>query len=78
MNIYELLKAARIKQGMSQNELASRLGYTTPQFISNWERGMSLPPHDKLALLCTILKINRSQLRILLVKEYKIYLMKFF
>ncbi len=53
----EFLKLMRQKAGLTQHELASTLSYSTAQFISNWERGVSLPPLDvlpKLAHLCRI------------------------
>ena len=31
---------------MSQRAVAERMGYTTPQFISNWERGLTTPPEE--------------------------------
>jgi transcriptional regulator with XRE-family HTH domain len=48
------LKKCRTKAGLTQSEVADHLGYTSPQFVSNWERGVALPPLDampKLALL---------------------------
>ena len=38
------LKTLRMKAGLSQKDAARVLGYNTPQFISNWERGISEPP----------------------------------
>lgn len=38
------LKAARESAGLTQMEVADKLGYSTSQFISNWERGLSAPP----------------------------------
>ncbi len=51
------LKTMRQRAGLTQHDLASKLSYTTAQFISNWERGISLPPLDvlpKLSYLCKI------------------------
>lgn len=39
-----VLKNLREKAGLSQGDVAGILGYSTPQFVSNWERGVSLPP----------------------------------
>jgi transcriptional regulator with XRE-family HTH domain len=53
-SVSELLRKARTKKGLSQSEVAKRLGYSSPQFISNWERGLSSPPIPKLKKLCKI------------------------
>lgn len=53
----EFLKDMRQKSGLTQQELASKLSYSTAQFISNWERGISLPPLEvlpRLAMYCKI------------------------
>lgn len=62
------LKAYRQKQGMTQHELAKKLGYTA-QFVTNWERGVSNPPVKAIPKLCTILKINKDQLIALYMHE---------
>lgn len=49
------LKNLRQKSGLTQQQLASKLSYSTAQFVSNWERGISLPPLEavpKLSALC--------------------------
>jgi transcriptional regulator with XRE-family HTH domain len=33
----EKIQKARINAGLSQRDVAEFLGYSTPQFISNWE-----------------------------------------
>jgi len=39
------LKHVRMnKLHVSQTELAQRYGFTSPQYVSNWERGVCLPP----------------------------------
>ena len=69
LNIY--LKRARIKAGLSQGEVAKKLGYTSPQFISNWERGLSSPPMDTLGELVDIYKIPGKELVDIMVHETK-------
>lgn len=56
------LKSAREKAGFTQHEVAKRLSYTSPQFISNWERGISSPPLDVLPRLSTLLRISPKSL----------------
>lgn len=50
----DFLRAAREKSGLTQREIAAQLGYSTPQFISEWERGTRSPPGSVLAKLVKI------------------------
>ena len=56
------LKKCREKRGLSQKEVSVLLGYSSPQFISNWERGESDPPVKVLAKLAKIYRIPDSEL----------------
>lgn len=38
------------------------MGYTTSQFVSNWERGISLPPFDSLRRLARVLGCSLREL----------------
>ncbi len=53
------LKQARIEAALKQSELANILG-TTNTTISNWEKGVSKPDLDTLALICGVLKKSPS------------------
>lgn len=55
------LKNKRVSANLSQAALAEQLGYTTPQFVSNWERGACSPPPDKFYEIVSILKINKDE-----------------
>lgn len=48
----------RIRSGHTQSDLASMLGYSNGQFISNWERGMALPPIPTLFPLAKIFDVS--------------------
>jgi transcriptional regulator with XRE-family HTH domain len=37
------LKERRIAAGLSQIDVSRKLGYTSAQFVSNWERGIAKP-----------------------------------
>lgn len=50
----------REKAGLSQKEVSERLGYTTPQFVSNWERGVSVPPVIAVKKLSMIYGIEKA------------------
>ncbi|WP_413290772.1 helix-turn-helix domain-containing protein [Bdellovibrio sp. HCB337] len=63
----KFIKESRIEAGLTQEELATALGYSTPQFISNWERGVSQPPVNTLILLARLLEVNKDELCSLLL-----------
>ena len=54
----DFLKSARIRAKLSQRDVSNKLGYTTAQFISNWERGISTPPIKDLKTLCRMYKVD--------------------
>ena len=56
------LKEAREKAGLTQQDLAGVFRYSSSQFISNWERGLSLPPVDLMAKLAAVLRISPRDL----------------
>lgn len=68
-SVSEFLREARLKSGLSQAELSEKLGYTSPQIVSNWERGLCWAPLDKLYDISQILKLNKAQLIDLLMAE---------
>ncbi len=55
------LALARKEQGMTQEQLAARLG-VTPQAVSKWERGNGYPDLDLLFSLCEIAKCSSDYL----------------
>ena len=57
-----LLRNARIKSGLTQMEIAKKLGYSSSQFVSNWERGEALPPMDHFPRIANLLSINVKDL----------------
>ncbi|HEX7673273.1 MAG TPA: helix-turn-helix transcriptional regulator [Bdellovibrio sp.] len=58
----DFLKQKRIAAGLSQRDVADKLGYSTPQFISNWERGVSHPPINALKRLGDLYKVSAEDL----------------
>lgn len=62
MKLANFLKEARVKSGLTQNKVAEILGYTTPQFISNWERGVSHPPTDLLKRIARLYSVSDEEL----------------
>lgn len=69
MALKDELKKARMKTGMTQGVLAKKLGYTTGQIVSNWERGIAPIPLVVVAEFCNVTKMNPELMRTLLIKE---------
>jgi transcriptional regulator with XRE-family HTH domain len=65
----EFIQKARIEAGCSQFEVARKLGYGSPQFISNWERGVSSPPCRALPVLAEIFGVSSHVLFEHLVRD---------
>lgn len=69
MNIWKIY---RLSVSLSQREVANALGYSTPQFISNWERGISNPPISIVKELAKLYKITPEEI-IKKLEEIEIY-----
>ncbi len=63
------LKEKRIASGLSQGDVADKLGYSTAQFISNWERGVAAPPVNILKKLADLYKVNAEELFEVVLEE---------
>ena len=63
------LKECRVKAGLTQRDISAKLGYTSPQFISNWERGKSQPPLNVVRKLIKLYSINRDELFDILLNQ---------
>ena len=69
--IGKYLKEKRQDAGVSQKKVSVELGYTTPQFISNWERGLILPPLSTVGKLIKIYGMTKKEVSELFMGEYK-------
>lgn len=56
-DLAKFLKLIRGQSNLGQKDVALRLGYSTSQFISNWERGLSRPPIEALPILAELYQI---------------------
>lgn len=65
------LKEKRIQAGLTQSEVAKKLGYSSPQFVSNWERGLANPPVFVLRDLTKMYKVPVDQMFDLIVEDFK-------
>ena len=61
-NLGLYLKKKRSEAGYSQRDVADKLGYTSSQFVSNWERGLAAPPVGTLKKLGSMYKISEKEL----------------
>lgn len=66
----------REKAGMTQREVADELGYTTPQFISNVERGRCRYPIEKLPRIKKLYGLGTEQLVELILREERQTILK--
>lgn len=69
--IGSLIREYRLKKNLTQSELATMLGHSTPQFISFCERGLSKVPFSTLGQLIVILGIPEKILMTELVSSYQ-------
>lgn len=62
VNFGKFLKEKREQMGFSQAAIAEKMGYTTPQFVSNWERGLAMPPIKTLKKLADLYKVPQNEM----------------
>ena len=63
------LKKKRQTTGLTQAEVARKLSYASPQFISNFERGLCSPPLKNLKVLIDLYSIPVDEIVNLVIKE---------
>lgn len=56
------LKTLRVLEGMTQIELAKKLGMETDMMVSMWENGRKAIPNKKLLKLCELLEISKESM----------------
>jgi transcriptional regulator with XRE-family HTH domain len=66
------LQARRLHAGLTQRDVQLKLGYSSAQFISNFERGISAPPLSKLKVLAKLYRLNLDKvIELILAGEEK-------
>lgn len=70
-------KNMREKANLTQAGAAKALGYSSPQFISNVERGLCLLPADKIRKTAKLYKVNPLAITELVVTAFEARLNKF-
>lgn len=66
----KLIKTARTKAGLTQAALATKLGYASPQILSNWERAESLPPMSQIPKIAKHTKTHINEFKNILIKDF--------
>lgn len=67
----QYLAEGRQKAGLTQREVSLTLGYSSAQFISNFERGISSPPLAKLRELIQMYKLDHGKVIKMLTEATK-------
>ncbi len=67
----QVIKEFRVKADLTQKDLAEKLGYSIPQFISLMENGHSKIPLNILGELISFLKIPEKMVLDILLETYK-------
>jgi transcriptional regulator with XRE-family HTH domain len=65
------LQDKRIEAGLTQAQVATHLGFSSPQFVSNWERGLAFPAFDTLPVLAKLYKIPAGEFIDALAETYQ-------
>ena len=65
------LKDVREQSNWTQLQVSQKLGYTSPQFISNIERGISVVPLKTLARMIQIYKVDGEEVVGILLESQK-------
>lgn len=65
------LREKRVAVNLTQSEVARKLGYSSPQFVSNWERGLANPPVFVLKEITKMYKVSADTMFNLLVEDVK-------
>lgn len=74
----DFFREAREKVGLTQMEVAIALGYSTAQFVSNWERGKSGVPVSVLGRLISLYKLDKNRIIDLVLAAESEYLIESF
>jgi len=61
LEIGNFLREKRWAAEKSQGDVSKEFGYASPQFVSNWERGISHPPHAEIRELAKFYNCNPEE-----------------
>ena len=74
----EYLQQKRKERGLSQGHVSRVLGYSSPQFISNMERGLCCPPFSALKQMAELYEIDSEEITSTLIRFQSEFLAKAF
>uniref|UniRef100_A0A7C3YNZ8 XRE family transcriptional regulator n=2 Tax=cellular organisms TaxID=131567 RepID=A0A7C3YNZ8_9EURY len=63
------MRQLRIKKGLTQQQLAEKLGYKTNSYISDVERGHFIPSRDKLKKVARALDVPFKEIEDMLLES---------
>ncbi len=69
MGFGDRLKALRLKNGVTQKQIADKLGYVTNSYISDVENNKFIPPEEKLRAWAQILGVSWEEIKQLGIKD---------
>ena len=61
MQIHEIIRTRRTALGLTQEQLAGKLGVSAPA-VNKWERGNSYPDITLIRDICAILQVSEHEL----------------
>jgi len=61
----QVLKDMRVTAKLTQKQVANEFGYTTAQFVSNWERGLVDVPLSTLKKLSKLCNVSVRRVKVL-------------
>lgn len=76
--VQKFCKIQRVKSGLSQRQLAKKLGYTTSQLISNLERGQAHLPLAKAKTFCKVTGTPPAHLKSVVIADATDALARYF
>ena len=72
MTIGEKIREIREARGLTQKQLAQKLGESRGTLVSNWEVGISRPDCDRIVQLCNIFNVTADELLSVKIDPYNI------
>ena len=70
------LKQKRQESGYTQMDVALKIGHSTPQYISNYERGLCEPSIEMSVKIGRMLGVTPKDIRDVLLTAYSAYVKK--
>jgi transcriptional regulator with XRE-family HTH domain len=70
-----LFRQERLKSGLTQDKVCRILGYSSPQFLSNFERGLCMMPLKKLKKLIEIYNMDNHEVAHLILRLQEKYIL---